>query len=128
MSTLDFQINTDLSGDHSRPEAAVLANGNVVIVWQADGAGFGDTVDSGITLRIYDQLGTVKSYQIAVNSYTTSDQIDPSITALSDGGFLVTWSSNGQDGSGWGIYSQRFNANGGKLGLETRVNTTNGSD
>ena len=30
----------------------------------------------------------------------------PSITALKDGGFVVAWVSNGQDGSGLGIYGR----------------------
>ena len=32
--------------------------------------------------------------------------------ALSDGGYVVTWMSIGQDGSGNGIYAQRYDANG----------------
>ena len=34
-----------------------------------------------------------------VNTYTSEN---PSVTALNDGGFVVTWSSSGQDGSGYG--------------------------
>ena len=47
-----------------------------------------------------------------VNTYTSSDQYDPSVTALKDGGFMVSWESNGQDGSGYGIYGQRFGVDG----------------
>jgi hypothetical protein len=28
--------------------------------------------------------------------------------ALADGGFVVTWESNNQDGGNYGIYSQKF--------------------
>ena len=41
-----------------------------------------------------------------------------------DGDFVVTWSSHGQDGSGWGVYAQRYNAAGVTQGGEFRVNTT----
>ena len=48
-----------------------------------------------------------------VNSYTTSLQTYSKIAALSDGGYIVVWGSYGQDGDGFGIYLQRFNAAGG---------------
>jgi len=34
-----------------------------------------------------------------VNTYTTGEQKDSHVTALSDGGWLVTWTSDGQDGA-----------------------------
>ncbi len=37
--------------------------------------------------------------EFQVNTYTPSDQQNPSTTALSDGGFVITWISEGQDGS-----------------------------
>ena len=45
-----------------------------------------------------------------------------------DGDFLVSWSSYGQDGSGWGIYAQRYNAAGVAQGGEFRVNSNTASD
>jgi hypothetical protein len=33
------------------------------------------------------------------------------------------WGSNGQDGSSYGVYGQRFDSNGGKVGSEFQVNT-----
>ena len=38
--------------------------------------------------------------EFRANTYTTDDQVYSSVTALNDGGFVVTWSSDGQDGSG----------------------------
>ena len=47
---------------------------------------------------------------------------------LKDGGFVLSWSSNGQDGSGYGVYAQRYAASGAAVGGEFRVNTeTNGN-
>ena len=40
-----------------------------------------------------------------------------------DGDFVVAWQSDGQDGSGSGIYAQRYNAAGVAQGAEFRVNT-----
>ena len=39
------------------------------------------------------------------------------------GNFTVVWQSDQQDGNSWGIYGQRFNAAGQRLGGEFRVNT-----
>jgi hypothetical protein len=58
-----------------------------------------------------------------VNTWTTGYQEYPSITSLSNGGFVVVWESNGQDGSYDGVYGQRFDSNGNKVGSEFQVNT-----
>ncbi len=65
--------------------------------------------------------------EFVVNTYTNNSQYSPSVTSLSDGGFVVTWQSNGQDGSVSGIYGQRFAANGLRIGSEFRVNTSDPS-
>ena len=44
------------------------------------------------------------------------------------GNFVVAWTSTSQDGSGYGIYAQRYDSGGSPLGGEFRVNTlTSGS-
>src|SRR4051794_24379083 len=63
-----------------------------------------------------------------VNTTTASDQYNPAVSALSEGGYVVTWMSYGQDGSDWGIYAQRYDASGNPVGSETRVNTTTASN
>ena len=52
--------------------------------------------------------------EFQVNTYTSLDQKFPSITGLNDGGFVVSWRSGGQDGSGLGVYAQVCNADGTK--------------
>jgi len=50
------------------------------------------------------------------------------VGATSSGSFVVSWSSIGQDGAGYGIYGQRYDASGAPVGPEFRVNTyTTGS-
>jgi hypothetical protein len=54
------------------------------------------------------------STETRVNTTTASEQVQPTVAALSDGGYVVTWMSgtwapaSGQDGSGYGIYAQRY--------------------
>ena len=45
------------------------------------------------------------------------------VTALSDGGWLVTWANYGLDGSSYGVFAQRFSADGSTYGPEFQVNT-----
>ena len=66
--------------------------------------------------------------EFRVNTRTSGEQrtfteTPQSVAMDADGDFVVTWSSNGQDGSGWGVYAQRYNAAGQALGNEFRVNT-----
>ncbi|MDB3910615.1 hypothetical protein N9381_02205 [Paracoccaceae bacterium] len=62
--------------------------------------------------------------EFQVNTHTIGDQSLPDITALSDGGFVATWVSAGQDGDDNGIYGQRYNAAGTAVGTEFRINST----
>jgi Ca2+-binding RTX toxin-like protein len=62
--------------------------------------------------------------EVAVNSYRPNWQTAPVITTLADGSYVIVWRSLEQDGSGWGIYSQRYDQSGAPAGPETRVNTT----
>ena len=55
--------------------------------------------------------------EFRVNSHTADNQNDASVTALSVGGFVVTWASEDQDGAG--IYGQRYGSNGTAAGADT---------
>ena len=62
--------------------------------------------------------------EILVNTYTKGDQNYASIAMDADGDFVVVWESQGEDPDGsWGIYAQRFNSMGMKVGSEFRVNS-----
>jgi len=65
----------------------------------------------------------VRGDEVPVNTYTSSNQEQPTLAVMADGGFVITWMSNGQDGSQYGIYAQRFNAAGQKIGDEFKVNS-----
>ena len=58
-----------------------------------------------------------------VNTYTSSSQDTPAITSLADGGFVITWQSSNQDGSGYGIYGQRYDKDGNTAGAGVRANS-----
>jgi hypothetical protein len=61
--------------------------------------------------------------EFQVNTYTPFSQYFPAIGADSSGNFVVAWISSEQDGSGRGVYGQRYDSAGAPLGSEFRVNT-----
>ena len=61
--------------------------------------------------------------EFRVNTYTTSYQEAPRIARNSSGEFIVVWQSWTQDGSGFGVFGQHFDASGVALGGEFQVNT-----
>ena len=116
----EFQVNSYTTYNQNKSSLAALNDGGFVVTWQSssqDGSG------SGIYGQQYNADGSKLGDEFQINSYTTSNQNESSVTALSDGGFVVTWESFGQDGSGIGIYGQQYNANGSTVGSEFQVNS-----
>ncbi|MEZ0371343.1 MAG: hypothetical protein ACAI44_19770 [Candidatus Sericytochromatia bacterium] len=74
-----------------------------------------------------DDEGALQA-QFSVNSYTTSTQSRPVVASDADGDFVIVWQSQDQDGSGDGIYAQRYASTGQPAGSEFQVHTytTNG--
>ena len=53
-----------------------------------------------------------------------SDQVSRSpVASWADGSYVVVWQSQGQDGSDWGVYAQRYDADGVPVGTEFKVNS-----
>lgn len=106
-------------------DAVALSDGGWVVTWSSynqDGSVW------GIYSQRYDAGGIAVGGEVLVNTTTSNQQLYSEITSLDDGGWLVTWSSYDQDGSGWGLYSQRYAADGTVIGLETRVNGQTAGD
>ncbi len=60
---------------------------------------------------------------ILVNTYTTGAQSAADVVRHSDGSFIVVWGSQGQDGSGWGVFGRKYDRDGIALGGEFQVNS-----
>jgi len=109
----ELEVNIDSSSSNATPVVTRLTNGNVVIVWTNHNQ---NGSDDGIYAKIYDTTGNQIGEEIEVNSYTYSHQYEPSIAALKDGGFVISWSSLlGQDGDSSGIFATRFDAEGNNI-------------
>src|SRR6185295_17546203 len=58
-----------------------------------------------------------------VNTYTTGDQQSPRFSILPNGESVAVWTRRQQDNSIFGLFSQRYRADGTPLGGEFRVDS-----
>lgn len=116
----EFQVNTYTSSEQRIPTVASDVEGNFVVLWSSyyqDGHGW------GVHGQRFDSQGLAQGGEFQVNTYIWYEQLYPMMAMTSSGEFVATWSSSNQDGSSYGIYAQRFDAQGQRLGEEFRVNT-----
>ena len=116
----EFQVNSFTTGDQKNPAIAMDADGDFVVSWHSDGQ---DSSGEGIYAQRYNASGVAQGGEFQVNTFTTNNQRFAAIAMDSDGDFVVSWFSFEQDGSGNGIYAQRYNAAGLAQGSEFQVNT-----
>jgi hypothetical protein len=116
----EFRVNTYTTGGQGDSSVASDSSGNFVVVWTS---GLQDGSFFGVFGQRYASLGVPLGPEFRVNTYTTGGQIAPSVASDSSGNFVVVWDSNGQDGSTYGVFGQRYTSSGAALGPEFRVNT-----
>jgi hypothetical protein len=116
----EFRANTTTEVSNRRPAVARSADGDIVVVWDAShGIGARDVFG-----QRFDASGNRLGGEFRVNSYTTDGQHYASVAATEDGRFIVVWSSDEQDGSAFGIFGQRYDSDGHRVGAEFQINTT----
>ncbi|HSI17839.1 MAG TPA: calcium-binding protein, partial [Sphingomonas sp.] len=121
----ETRVNTTTLDSQEQPAIVALSGGGYVVAWASHGQ---DGDGYGIYMQRYDNSGTALGGETLVNSHIAGDQTQPSLTALASGGYAVTWTSAGEDGSGQGIYMQRFDANGVAQSSETLINAVTAQD
>jgi hypothetical protein len=126
-STVDTLVNTTTANDQADPSVTALPDGGWLVTWTSQNQDVG--WNGGIYQQRFNKNGVAQfPADKLVNTNINLDQSQPSVTALKDGGWVITWVTEGQDGSGTGVYQQRYNGTGDKVGGETRVNVlTEGS-
>ena len=127
----ETRVNTSITGTQATPWAspqsvAMAPDGSYVALFSGEGPG--DT--SGLFMQRFAADGTTLGSNTLVNTYTTGGQGSGAIAMDEVGNYVVTWVDDNQDGSGNGIYAQRFNSDGTSLGTEFKVNdyVTGGQD
>ena len=124
--TDEFDVGTDTL-PKTQPAVAWLNNSHFVVTWEDDNDEAGGSTGSSIRARIFNQDGAPLTGVFLVNSTMAEVQLTPAITALPNGGFVISWedySQVGADNSSGAIRLQAFDGAGGKIGGEIVVNTT----
>lgn len=70
----------------------------------------------------YGQLG-ISNAETLVNNTTTSAQQNPAVAQDTAGRYVVVWESEDQDGDGFGIYAEIYNADHTVRVSEFQINT-----
>jgi hypothetical protein len=116
----EFRVNTYATADEYHPPVASDPSGNFVVVWESDTQ---DGYGIGVFGQRYAASGTALGTEFRVNTYVTTNQARPSVSTDQFGDFVVVWIDPSQDGSGYGVFGQRYASSGAPLGPEFRVNT-----
>lgn len=101
-----------------------LADGGFVATWSAGGDGDG----LGQFGQRFDAIGNKAGGVFQINTTIQGGQKYGSSASLVDGGFVSIWTSEGQDGSGEGVFAQRFDSNANKIGGEFLINSQTAGD
>ncbi len=132
-STFDneFLVNTTTTDFQDVPTITALADGGFVIAWNDASLSGGDTDGSAVRGQIYGADGNPAGTEFLIPTTTLDNQLDPTITALVDGGFVVAWtdgSQTGGDTDAFAVRAQIFKQDGSPSGTEFLVNTATSGD
>lgn len=114
----EFRVNAYTTLGQRSPCVATGAAGNFIVVWQGYSGGSGYEVFG----QRFASSGVPLGAEFRINTSTAFHQVEPEVSADAAGSFVVVWLS--RDGSGYGVFGQRFAASGALLGPEFRVNAS----
>jgi Ca2+-binding RTX toxin-like protein len=119
----EFLVNTATPGSQTDPAITGLADGRFVAAWVDLGV---DEHTRGIRAQIFNANGGKSGGEIVVKAVIDSDsRINPTITGLINGNFVVTWTGDPLVELGPPtVRAQVFSADGSKSGVEFMVATT----
>jgi len=110
--------SNDPALQYNNPEVASGPDGTFVVVWQSCPSLPSDGQDGqgcGVFGQRFDASANPDGEQMQVNVYFSYDQRDATVATFVDGGFIIVWTSGGQDGSFYGIFAQRFDKDGNRI-------------
>ena len=90
---LEFGNGVFLGGSHKTSDINItkLANGGIVVSWTEEDHQQGDNTYSAVVAQVIGSDGVPLSSKIIIDDQELSDQVEPTLTGLADGGFVVSW-------------------------------------
>ncbi len=124
----DILVNTFTNNMQVDPAITVLTNGSVVVAWSSFNQ-YSSSSMNDVYAQVLTAAGAKSGGEFLVNQFTSYNQRDPAIGALSNGRFVIVWVSEQErwtDATGApsvDIYGRLYDVNGAPLGNEFLVNT-----
>jgi hypothetical protein len=141
VNTNDVMVNTVSNKFQITPAVAVLNNSNVVFVWASFDEASSNSLED-VYGRIFSPAGRPLTGEFLINQFKSYNQCSPTVAALSSGGFVVAWVSEGErtvfssaidnvngtlpsviGSSSVDVYARLYNGGGTAQGNEFLVNT-----
>ena len=116
----EFQVNTLAAGHQRYPSPAGFGDGRFVVTWQSWAE---DSQYYGIFAQLFNPDGSKEGDEFQVNTHAAGAQEHPRAASLSNDLFVIVWQSFDQDDLGFGVFGQRYDADGMETGTEFLVNT-----
>ena len=115
-----FKVNTISFKSLTWPSIAMNAEGSFVVAWDGDPK---KSSDDDVHVRIYGAEGNPAGDEIQVNATSAGAQVNPRVAIDDQGEFIVVWTSpSGDPNHGTDVMGQRFDAQGQRMGDESRLN------
>ena len=118
----EFQVNTYTTDKQYRPTVSFDPTGGFVVVWASRGSLGTDSDSFSVLGQRFGSDGSSKGSEFQVNTFTTGNQMDASVSPYGAGSFVVVWDSWGS-GALHSIQGQRFDSSGNAVGSEFAVNS-----
>jgi hypothetical protein len=118
-----FLVNSYTTGSQFAPAIAGDASGRFTVSWTS-----GSYSTIGAFVQPFDASGSPIGPEAQANTFTPGQQRATSVAMDAAGNFVVVWESATyagptQDGDGPGIFAQRYDGTGTRVGGEFQVNT-----
>ncbi|MGL4463332.1 MAG: hypothetical protein ACRC1K_14380 [Planctomycetia bacterium] len=100
----EFRVNTSTTGPQDRFSVEMDADGDFIVAWISN-----DLINGyGVYAQLFDDAGSPDGGEFRVNTNVDGNKGGANVEMDADGDFVVAWQSNGQDGSGYGVYARRY--------------------
>jgi hypothetical protein len=114
----EIAVNQDTRGHQAQPALAVAPDGHVLFVWTTQ---TGPREPVRLRGRIFEPDGQPRGDEFPIGAASSRSELTPAVAAGRDGGFAVVFSVFDEQMEPTGIYMQRFNAAGQRVGEELDV-------
>ena len=115
----EIAVASPTSATQAPSGIAIDGSSNITVTWINGVPNSTNSLD--VYMRRYNNAGTALGAAAMVNTYTQGWQDGGSIGMTARGDLVITYNSLGQDGNGFSMYAQRYNASGSAVGSPIRV-------